>query len=102
MRAIFCALGLIFAAVGVTHSQTPADKIRVLIVDGYSNHDWRQTTDLLRGILAKNKRFEVSVSTAPEKANDPGWDQWRPKFSDYDVVIQTCNDIGGGRCGRPQ
>jgi hypothetical protein len=26
----------------------------------------------------------------------PGWEQWRPNFSDYDVVIQTCNDIGGG------
>jgi hypothetical protein len=36
--------------------------------------------------------FDVSVSTAPAKAGDPAWATWRPKFSDYDVVIQNCND----------
>jgi hypothetical protein len=98
MRAILPFLLFLAAVLGAGHAQTPepAGKIRVLIVDGFSNHDWRQTTALLRGILAPPGRFEVSVSTAPEKATDPGWDQWRPKFSDYDVVIQTCNDIGGG------
>jgi type 1 glutamine amidotransferase len=71
-------------------------KIKVLIVDGFSNHDWRQTTALLRGILEPTGLFEVSVSTAPPTAATSGWEQWRPKFDDYDVVIQTCNDIGGG------
>jgi len=71
-------------------------KIKVLIVDGFSNHDWKMTTALLRGILEPSGLFEVSVSTSPPTAASPGWDQWRPKFSDYDVVIQTCNDIGGG------
>jgi hypothetical protein len=71
-------------------------KIRVLIVDGFSNHDWRLTTELLRGILEPSGLFEVSVSTAPAAAVSPGWEQWKPSFSDYDVVIQTCNDIGGG------
>src|SRR5258708_30052183 len=70
--------------------------IKVLIVDGFSNHDWKMTTALLRGILQPAGLFQVSVSTAPETATSPGWDEWRPKFSDYDVVIQTCNDIGGG------
>jgi len=71
-------------------------KIKVLIVDGFSNHDWRQTTALLRGILEPSGLFEVAVSTAPPTAASPVWEQWRPKFDDYDVVIQTCNDIGGG------
>jgi hypothetical protein len=71
-------------------------KIKVLIVDGFSNHDWKLTTALIRGILEPTGLFDLSVSTAPPTAAAPGWDQWRPKFRDYDVVIQNCNDIGGG------
>ena len=69
-------------------------KIRVLIVDGFSNHDWRQTTALIRGVLTPSGLFDVTVSTAPDNTNSPAWATWRPKFSDYDVVIQNCNDIG--------
>jgi len=72
------------------------EKIRVLIVDGFSNHDWRQTTAVIRRILEADGHFAVDVSTSPPKKNSPGWDQWRPAFSDYDVVVQNCNDIGGG------
>src|ERR1700690_369129 len=68
-------------------------KIKVLIVDGYSNHDWKQTTALIRGVLRPPGLFEVAVSTSPPTATSPGRDQWRPRFKDYDVVIQTCNDI---------
>jgi type 1 glutamine amidotransferase len=71
-------------------------RIRVLIVDGFSNHDWRQTTRLIRGILEPTGLFDVQVSTSPPKADSPGWEQWRPRFGDFDVVIQNCNDIGGG------
>lgn len=82
--------------VSLTGADAHQSKIKVLIVDGFSNHDWRQTTALLRGILEPSGLFDVSVSTSPPTAASPGWEQWRPKFDDYDVVIQTCNDIGGG------
>lgn len=86
----------LFVFLALTGFAADAPRIRVLIVDGYSNHDWRLTTALIRGILEPTGRFDVSVSTAPPTADAPGWDAWRPKFSDYDVVIQTCNDLGGG------
>jgi hypothetical protein len=73
-----------------------AGRIRVLIVDGFSNHDWQLTTAFIRGIIEPTQLFDVAVSTAPPKADAPGWDAWRPKFADYDVVIQNCNDINGG------
>jgi type 1 glutamine amidotransferase len=93
VRRFLCAVFLI----GLALAAGAADgKIRVLIVDGFSNHDWRQTTALIRGILAASGGFEVAVSTAPEKTNAPAWTSWRPHFSDYDVVIQTCNDINHG------
>jgi type 1 glutamine amidotransferase len=71
----------------------PAKKIKVLIVDGYSNHDWKYNTALLRGILEPTGLFDVTVSTTPPPTATNGWDAWRPKFKNYDVVIQTCNDI---------
>lgn len=90
----FALLLFLFALpMAATPSQS---RIRVLILDGFSNHDWHQTTALLRCILETSGLFTVSVSTAPSITASPGWEQWRPNFSDYDVVIQTCNDIGGG------
>jgi len=74
----------------------PPRPIRVLIVDGFSNHDWRLTTRSIRAILEPTGRFSVDVSTSPQEAASPGWEQWRPDFAAYDVVIQTCNDINGG------
>jgi hypothetical protein len=74
----------------------PPPVIRVLIVDGFSNHDWQQTTRSIRAILEPTGLFSVAVTTAPPSAASPGWDAWRPDFATYDVVVQTCNDINGG------
>ncbi|MFO1447197.1 MAG: ThuA domain-containing protein [Opitutaceae bacterium] len=90
LRSLLLATAVPFAAGA---AEPP---IRVLIVDGFSNHDWRLTTALIRGILAPTGLFTVSVSTAPATREAPGWETWRPRFADYDVVIQTCNDINGG------
>lgn len=73
-----------------------AAPIKVLIVDGFSNHDWKRNTRMIRAILESTGLFAVSVSTSPPTAAAPGWDTWRPSFSAHDVVIQTCNDIRNG------
>ena len=74
----------------------PPRPIRVLVVDGFSNHDWLLTTRSIRAILEPTGLFSVDVSTSPPNADAPGWEQWRPDFAAYDVVIQNCNDFGGG------
>ena len=43
-----------------------AAPIRVLIVDGFNNHDWRLTTKQVRAFIEPTGLFDVSVSTAPE------------------------------------
>jgi uncharacterized protein len=68
--------------------------IKVLVVDGFSNHDWVHTTRCIGAILTEAEGFHVSVSTYPEDAHDVA--VWNPAFEKYDVVIQTCNDLGGG------
>ena len=40
-------------------------RIKVLIVDGFSNHDWQETTRVVIDLLDDTGLFEVSVSTAP-------------------------------------
>ena len=51
-----------------------AAPIRVLIVDGFSNHDWKLTTALIRGVIEPTGLFEVSVSTTPPTKDSLGGD----------------------------
>ena len=92
MRFLLKLLGIMVLLL----SAAAAKPVKVLIVDGFSNHNWQLNTALIRGILEPTGLFDVHVSTAPPQKDAPGWDTWRPKFSDYEVVIQTCNDINGG------
>lgn len=75
------------------HAQNSPDKINVLIVDGFSNHDWQQTTLVVKTILEKSGMFDVSVSTSPSEPEDKNWESWNPNFEKYDVVIQNSNNI---------
>jgi len=67
--------------------------IRVLIVDGFSNHDWKQTTWMVKHILEETGRFKVTVSTAPGTADSLAHTSWDPAFGQYAVVIQNTNNI---------
>jgi hypothetical protein len=48
-------------------AQTADRKTRVLVREGFSSHDWQQTTALILEILNPNDLFELDVRTAPEK-----------------------------------
>ena len=65
--------------------------ISVLIIDGFSNHDWKQTTAVTKWILEKTGRFSVDVSTIPADSSDRS--VWNPDFKKYAVVIQNTNNI---------
>jgi len=69
-----------------------AGKLKLLIIDGQNNHNWKATTPVLKHFLTETGRFEVSVATSPPK-NSPeaAWDQFDPAFSDYDVVLSNYN-----------
>ncbi len=78
-----------------TKTDEVSGKIRLLIVEGVSNHDWRHRLGLVRQILARDGAFEVDVTVTPSKAGDPAWENWRPDFSKYDVVLSGYNNLGG-------
>lgn len=83
------ALALLLAA-GST-AQAGGKKIKVLIVDGINNHNWKDTTPYLKKHLEKTGKFTVDVSTTPPSAKAPGWNDWDPDFSKYDVVLSNYN-----------
>jgi type 1 glutamine amidotransferase len=64
--------------------------INVLIVDGFSNHDWKQTSKLTKAILEESKLFQVSISTIP--TDSVALARWNPEFEKYAVVIQNTNN----------
>ncbi len=64
---------------------------KVVIVDGFSNHDWKQTSAVVKWLLEGTGRFEVDVTTIPLDSSHRM--SWNPDFEPYDVVIQNTNNI---------
>jgi len=63
--------------------------LKVLIIHGQNNHDWKSTTPILRRFYDECDRFTVDVATSPPaKADMSGF---RPKFAEYDVVVSNYN-----------
>jgi type 1 glutamine amidotransferase len=73
----------------------PPAKIKLLIIEGVSNHDWKHRLALVREILARDGSFDVEVSITPSAPDDAAWAAWRPDFSKYDVVLSAYNNLGG-------
>ena len=99
----FCPLVMLLAitlwitgdTLGQTGENIPQrEGLRVLIVDGFSNHDWQATTQAIIQILEDSGSWKIDVSTVPPQQNDD-WQRWNPDFKRYDVVIQNTNDING-------
>jgi type 1 glutamine amidotransferase len=88
-RLLFLLLLLVISTMhGVAQKKKP---IRVLIVDGYSNHDWKQTTKVTKWILEESGLFEVDVFTMPTDTLSQL--DGHPTFNRYAVVIQNTNNI---------
>jgi type 1 glutamine amidotransferase len=68
------------------------EKVRVLIIDGQNNHNWRAMTPPMKAELERSGRFTVDVVTTPgPKASNDLWNAFRPAFSKYDVVLSNYN-----------
>lgn len=95
-RAVFAAFFLVMSF--AVHAQS-SPRIAVLIVDGFSNHDWKQTSAVTKWILEESGRFQVDISTIP--AGSVARIAWNPTFTNYAVVIQNTNNIQNTRLRWP-
>jgi len=98
MRFVFLSLfALLFVGL-LDHSATragepaSAPKIKVLLITGQNNHDWRVTYPHLKQMLEETGHFAVQVSLTPAKNAPPAdWDDWRPKFEEFDCLLLDYN-----------
>ncbi|MEO5562772.1 MAG: ThuA domain-containing protein [Chitinophagaceae bacterium] len=93
IKNYYIAMLLVFCQLVVQAQSNSKKLIRVLIIDGYSNHDWQQTSALTKAILDESKLFTVSVSTAPATINEDSLNAWDTDLSKYDVIIQHSNNL---------
>ena len=76
----------------LTLSAAKKAPIRVLLIDGQNNHNWKATTPVMVDALQKGGAFEVTVSTSPpKKAGADAWKNWSPSFRDFDVTLSNYN-----------
>ncbi len=80
-------LGAIFLFASLTPGATP---IRVLIIDGQSNHWWQSTTPVLKKILEDANLFQVDVLTTPPPGGD--FSSFKPEFTKYQAIVLNYND----------
>ncbi len=64
-----------------------APAMKALIVDGQNNHNWRETTPVLKELLEATKLFTVDVATSPDRGQDMSG--FKPDFAAYDVVVMN-------------
>jgi len=83
---------LLIPTAWIAAADTSAGKIRVLLVGGQNNHDWRKKSDFLLALLATQKHLLVEESNSPPaKAAKDAWDAWKPDFAKYDAVLLNYN-----------
>lgn len=98
MRVCFCVAGMLVLMVNAapepTIAQDGAGKIRVVIIDGQNNHDWRSTTPFMKRVLEESGKFTVDVSSNLRPGDQPGrvpTVPFPPDLSKYDVVLSNYN-----------
>lgn len=88
MKSLSTVLSLVFCMMAAAPIAGAA-QIKVLIIDGQNNHDWKATTPVLRKMLEDSGLFEVTVATSPGAGKDMS--SFRPDFARHQVVVSNYN-----------
>jgi uncharacterized protein len=64
-------------------------ELKALIVTGQNNHDWRNSSPILKTILENTGLFKVEIATSPDKGSDMS--DFKPNFSAFDVLVLDYN-----------
>ena len=74
----------------ITDQILQAKPIKVLLLDGQNNHNWKATTTVMVDALEKQGHIKVTVATSPPKKSNPSdWEKWNPKFSSFDFTLSN-------------
>jgi hypothetical protein len=93
--AALAAILTLGSSVSAVPVKLDAAKIRVILIDGQNNHDWRATSPLLKKELEDSGRFTVDVSSNLKTGDKPGkiadTVPFPPDLSKYDVLLSNYN-----------
>ena len=78
---------LALAALLCWSGTTFAGPLKVLIVDGQNNHEWKGTSPILKQYLEQTGLFEADIATTPDKGGD--MKNFKPDFAKYQVVVSN-------------
>ncbi|MCC6395131.1 MAG: ThuA domain-containing protein [Bryobacterales bacterium] len=82
MRILISLLAAAAFASEPSHFFAPG-KLRVLILSGRNNHDWRSTTPFLARLLESTGRFDVRITEEPTALNPAALEPYQVLVSDY-------------------
>ena len=89
-RTALLGLFALLAAWGVPAQA--AEKLRLLIIDGQNNHNWKAMTPPMKETSRRPDgspwTWRPPPTRRPPKAD---WESFRPDFSKYDVVLSNYN-----------
>src|SRR5207245_5082518 len=93
MRKMILTLAAVAAAVAsASLSPRAAAPIRVMLLDGANNHDWKSTSPVIRKILDESTIFTTTRVTV----DNADLNTFKPDWSQYDVVVLNYNTGIGG------
>lgn len=97
----FCAAAVVaamFSWAGLPASESSAAEpsaespIRVMLLTGQNNHDWRKSSPYLKKLLDAAGHFETTMVVSPEpNAPAEAWEDWHPQFFEFDCVVLDYN-----------
>ena len=82
MVALTMVLGFAAGAMAEESSEVPESQLRLLILSGQNNHDWRATTAYLKEMYQASGRFDVDVTEDPASLTSEA-------LADYDVLVDN-------------
>jgi type 1 glutamine amidotransferase len=88
-------IALLAAALPALAADKPAEKVRVILIDGQNNHNWPATTPLMKKELEMCGRFTVDVASnleSKDKGPSPtATVTFPPDLGKYDVMLSNYN-----------
>ena len=85
MRTLFLALTL----GSIASLSAWAAPLRVLLIDGQNNHDWKSSSPWIKKVLEESGLFSVDVATTPTAGGD--MNSFKPDLSPYQVLVSNYN-----------
>lgn len=91
-----CVLAVAFFALALGRAAAEdAPSVKVILIDGQNNHNWRATTPVIKKALQGTGRFTVDVSSNLKKGDRPGnvreTVSFPPDLTRYDVLVSNYN-----------